>query len=230
MKLRDLLIGTKLELEPLNADGTERENTLVSEFEGVEGENDIMIAAPIYEGVLFPIHAGTHMNVYFINKNAGDNTLYRFKAIVTGRGRSENVALLKIEAVSEIEKVQRRSYYRLECSLPVMFRQVESFNPAHSEGVPFKKTLASNLSGGGIRLLLEEKLEAGKIVECEIRVGEEKLIRFFGRVMRHEVREDEGRFKYEAGIAYIKISKNDREAVVKYIFDEQRKLRKKGLI
>jgi c-di-GMP-binding flagellar brake protein YcgR len=230
MKIDELQVGTKLELEPLNADGKKWESTFVSEFEWAEGENAAMIAAPINEGVVFPIHAGTYMNIYFIKRDEGGINFYRFRAVVTGRGVSGNLALLKVEVVDDIEKVQRRSYYRLDCSLSVLFRRVSSLNPVHSEDIPFKKTLASNLSGGGIRLLLEEKIEAGKLIECEISTGEEKTIRFYGKVVRCDKRGAEGVFKYEAGIAYIKINEKDREAIVKFIFDEQRKLRKKGLI
>lgn len=230
MKISELQVGTKLELEPVNADGIRYENMLVSEFEWAEEENAAMIAAPINEGVIYPIHTGTSIYIYFIMKKESEIDLYRFKAIVRDRGMSDNLALLKVEAVSEGEKVQRRSYYRLDCSLPVRFRQVESLNPLHSEGIPFKQTLANNLSGGGIRLLLEDKVEVGKLIECEIPAGEGKAIRFYGKVVRYERSETEGRFKYEAGIAYIRINENDREAVVKFIFNEQRKLRKKGLI
>lgn len=230
MKISELQVGTKLELELFNSDGIRYENTLVSEFEWAEGENAAMIAAPINEGVVFPIHTGTGIYVYFIKKKENVTAVYRFKAIITGRGTSENLALLMIEAVSEIKKVQRRGYFRLDCSISVQFRQVESLNPVHSEGIPYKKALASNLSGGGICLLLEDKVEVGKLIECEIPAGEDKLIRFYGKIIRYDRNEPEGRFKYEAGIAYIKINENDREAVVKFIFDEQRKLRKKGLI
>ena len=230
MKISELQVGTKLELELINSDGIRYENTLVSEFEWAEGENAAMIAAPINEGVVFPIHTGTGIYIYFIRKKESVTALYRVKAIVIGRDTSDNMALLRVEAVSGIEKVQRRSYFRLGCSLSIQFRQVESLNPIHSEGVPFKKALASNLSGGGICLLLEDKVEVGKLIECEIPTGEGKVVRFYGKIIRYDRSESDDRFKYEAGIAYIKINENDRETVVKFIFDEQRKLRKKGLI
>lgn len=229
MKISELQAGTKLELEMINPDGVRYENTLVSQFEWAEGENEAMIAAPINEGVVFPIHTGTVIYVYFARKKESVKVFYRFKAVVTGRGASNNVPLLKIEAAGDIEKIQRRNYFRLDCSLSVQYRQVESLNPARNEGTPFKKALASNLSGGGICLLLEEKLEVGKLIECELPTGEGKIVGFYGKVIRYDRSETEG-FKYEVGIAYIKINENDREAVVKFIFDEQRKLRKKGLI
>ena len=146
------------------------------------------------------------------------------------RGISNNLPLLKIEVPEELEKVQRRQYFRLECSLPVKFRVVETMNEQHNESIQFSKTIAGNLSGGGICLLLEEKLELGKLIECEITTDEQDTIRFFGKIVRHEQNDEESKFKYQAGITYIRINNKDREAVIKYIFNEQRKLRKKGLI
>lgn len=230
MDITELKIGTKLELEIFNDDGIRLDYTMVSEFEWLTGENTAIIAAPIHEGAIFPVHMGTVINIYFNNKKDNDINLFRFKASVSGRETNENLALLKIDIESGIEKVQRRKYYRLDCSVPVRYRVVNSFSDNRNEKIEFKKTITGNLSGGGICLLLEEKIEIGKLVECEINIDPNRMIRTFGKVVRFDNSKIEGKFKYEVGIAFVKINDNDREAVVRYIFDEQRKLRKKGLI
>lgn len=230
MKLDEVQIGTKLELETLWDDGLRLEYMLISKFEWAIDENTAMIAAPINEGVVFPVHTGTELNVYFLTKQDGNTECFRFRAVVRGRGMVENLPLLKIEATGEIERIQRRQYYRLVCSVPVMYRLVDIPNSEANETVPFKKSLVSNLSGGGVCLLLEDKVEIGKLVECELTAGEGIIVKFFGKVIRYEKTDMEGKFRYEAGIAYIKINEKDRETVVRFIFDEQRKLRKKGLI
>ena len=230
MKVSELQPGTKLELELCDEEGKKLDYSLVSEFEWLVDSKTLMIAAPIHEGVIYPLRIRTTINVYFIRKAGWEYELYLFKAIISGREMNENIALLRIAVISDIERVQRRQYFRLGCSLPVKFRVVESMNEMVNESIQFRKTIADNLSGGGICLLLEDKLDVGKLVECEITTGEKKEVKFFGKVIRYEKSELEGKFKYEAGIVYIKINNNDREAVVKYIFNEQRKLRKKGLI
>ena len=230
MDLTELKIGTKLELELFNESGVRMDYTLISRFEWLLDENSAMIAAPIHEGLIYPIRTGTEMNIYLTAKLENVISLYRFKARVTGRDTVDNLALLRIEAESGFEKVQRRKYFRLECSVAVKYRIVDSFNEFKNEGIQFKKSLAINLSGGGICLLLEEKIDVGKLVECEITTYQNRVIRFFGKVIRYEKNQVESRFKFLAGIAYIKINENDREAVVKFIFNEQRILRQKGLI
>ena len=230
MEISELQIGTKLELELRDEEGKKLDQSLISEFEWLVDPKTLMIAAPIHEGEIYPLRNGTIINIYFVHKAGKEYELYSFNAIISGREMSEKIALLKIGVISEIERIQRRQYYRLGCSMPVKFRVVESMSEIVNGSIPFRKTIASNLSGGGICLLLEDRLEVGKLVECEIATEENKEVRFFGKVIRYDNSQLDGRFKYEAGIAYIKINNNDREAVVKYIFNEQRKLRKKGLI
>lgn len=230
MKLNEVQIGTKLELELLSMDDVKPGHMLISEFEGAADENAAIIAAPINEGVVFPIHTGTEMYVYFLAKRDGSMGFFRFRATVAARETAGNLPLLKIEVEGGIEGLQRRQYYRLVCSVPVLYRPVDTTDPAPNEDSPFKEALASNVSGGGICLRLEEKVETGKLLECEFTTGTGIIIRFFGQVIRYEKSDMEGKYKYEAGIAYIKINEGDREAVVKFIFDEQRRMRKKGLI
>jgi c-di-GMP-binding flagellar brake protein YcgR len=230
MNITELQIGTKLELEPFNEDGIKLDYTLVSEFEQAYSENIAIIAAPIHEGYIYPVRIGTVMNIHYSQKYENDYNLFMFKAKVIGRETSENLALLKVEIIGEIKKIQRRNYYRLECSIPVQFRIVNSYNSEYNKGIPFQKTIATDLSGGGIGLRLEERIEIGKLLECEILTEESKTIKFCGKLVRYYKNDVEGKFKFHAGVSYIKISNNDREAVVKYIFTEQRKMRKKGLI
>ncbi len=230
MEISALQIGTKLEVELCDDEGKKLNFNLISEFEWLIDSKTLMVAAPIHEGVIYPLHIGRIIKIFFIIKTGLEYELFSFKASISGREMSENIALLKIEVIGEVEKVQRRQYFRIGCSLPVKFRVVDSMNEKINEGIQYRKTIASNLSGGGLCLLLEDKLEVGQLVECEITTEEQKEVKFFGKVIRHDTRQLEGRFKYEAGIVYIKINNNDRETVVKYIFNEQRKLRKKGLI
>lgn len=230
MEIGQIKVGTKLELELNNGDKEKIGHTLISGFEGAEDSRTLFISAPIHEGVVYPLHTGTQLAIYFFIKVPLDYELYMCQAQVVSREMKDNIALLKVELKSDIMRVQRREYYRLGCSLPVKFRVVESKNDMANKGIQFRQTIASNLSGGGICLLLEEKIEAGKIVECEIFTEENKVIRFFGKVTRHGKNSFEGKYKFEAGIVYIRINNNDRESVVKFIFNEQRKLRKKGLL
>lgn len=229
MNITDLKAGTRLELEIRERDNEQEFRTFVSEFEWMQEDGALVIAAPIYEGNVYPVRIGTPMNVYFSQKDGEKAGQFRFKARVTGRGVIQNLAMLKIVMDSRIESIQRRQYFRQECSAPIQFRVVDTMNPAMNKGIPFIASITRDLSGGGLCMYLEEKIDKDELVECELTL-EEEIVRFYGKVLRVTRLETEGKFKFEAGIAFRKIENKEREAVIKYIFKEQRKLRKKGLI
>ena len=230
MKLSEIEIGTKLEMELFNDDGTRFETILASEMEWSVDAYEAIIAAPIFEGNVFPIQIGTMMYLFFLNSNEAAKNYYKFSAVVKGRELAENLHLLRVELQSEIEKVQRRKYFRLDCSVQVKYRQVYSFLAADNADIPYKKMIANNISGGGISLMMEDMIDADSFVECEIFTDQNRKVRFFGQVVRCEKSDRKGKFKYEAAIVFININENDREVIVQYIFSEQRRLRKKGLI
>jgi c-di-GMP-binding flagellar brake protein YcgR len=225
MKLSDLNLGLKFELEIYNELDEIIKPSFVSQLEMIIDENRALIAAPIHEGVIYPVRVGSIMNVFFI-QNKED---YRFRAMVSSRGIKDNIAMLNIEIGSEIQRIQRRQFFRFECTVPIKYRIVD-FLDAEYEKAPFKKTSTRDMSGGGLCFAAEEKIEAGTIIECELSLFENKTISFFGKVLRSIIRENNKKGIYEIGIEFKKIENKDREALIGYIFLEQRNLRKKGLI
>lgn len=227
MKLSEIVIGTKLELELFNSMGEKIRPPLISELEWAENDNSAYIATPIHEGVLYPVRIGTVMTVCFFAK---DN-VYRFKAKVSNRCLKDNIYLLKIEALSVLEKVQRRQFYRFDWSIPVKYRVIESVEPESEVENPYKDGITRDISGGGLSIALKEKVEMEKLVECLLPLRSDFTVKFIGKVVRSVKRNLEAsKYDYEIGVSFKKIDNKDREAVIKYIFEEQRKLRKKGLI
>lgn len=226
MKFSDLKAGVKFELEIYNDMDERIDNNFISQFEWAVKDNIAFIAAPILEGNIYPVRLGSVMKGYFINKD----DLYKFKAVVLDRTVRENLAYLKIELKSDIEKIQRRQFFRFDYSVPIKYRVVTSMNPEVNEKIPFIKTITRDLSGGGLCILLEAKVNLHEQVECELPVNNGRVVRFFGKVTRFTKRDPEEKYKFEIGVSFRKIEYKDREAVIGFIFEEQRKLRKKGLI
>lgn len=223
MELSKLKMGTRLDLVVRDEIKTEQRPLLVSEFEWADGIDTAYIAAPIVEGIIYPVKIGAYIEAYFIEKLE----LYRFKAEVVQRGVKDNISLLKVKIRGEFERIQRRQYYRFECSIAVKFREYEKTD---EEGKTYQKGLTKDLSGGGLGLLSEEKIEAGKQLEFELKLDENTTIGFTGKVVRSILSDLNEKYRYEHGICFKKIENKDREAVIRFIFNEQRKLRQKGLI
>jgi c-di-GMP-binding flagellar brake protein YcgR len=226
MKITDLKLGTKLELELNYSADSGNKILLISEFEWAEDNDEAIIAVPIREGKYYPLDIGMTVTVYF-NHNCD---FYRFSADVLGRIVKEKLPLIKIRVNSDFERIQRRQFFRFNCIIPVKYRIVAFSGNSKINESPLTNAVTRDLSGGGLCLAVREKIETNKIVECDLFITEGKVINFLGKVLRLSDHEEKGIYKYEAGIEYIKIDDKCRESIIGYIFQEQRKLIKKGLV
>ncbi len=223
MKFKDLSLGLKLELQLFGNDGNRIDKPFVSEFEMASGEDIIFIAAPIAEGRLYPVQIGTIATVSFIK----DNNLYEFEAVVVDRESKNGLALLKIQTRRQIERVQRREFFRFDCCIPVNYREINLTKEKFNSDNKFIETVTRDLSGGGLCMRLKEPVEVGKLLECELFITDKVV--FIGKVVRFTKYDIlQGIYKYEIGVIFEKIDKLVREKVISYIFQEQRKLLKKG--
>ncbi len=221
MELSEIQIGTKLELELFDEEGERLEQTLVSEFEWLEGENLAAIAAPIFEGHIVPLPIYSKLCVYFIKRIGSLPNLYRFNAIIQSRSVIDNLHILIVEKQGDILKVQRRNYFRLDCFVEVRYRIIDpegndtqdrdkdtDRGRDKNEDKTFINTLANNLSGGGVCLLLEEKLPAGTIIECEMFGDTTRKVRFYGKVVRFEETGKDGKYKKQGSCVRNQVFRN----------------------
>ncbi|NMB96994.1 MAG: hypothetical protein GYA02_10355 [Clostridiaceae bacterium] len=228
MLIKDIETGTKLELEIYDNKNKKDQKTLTSQFENSEGEDCVIIHAPLYKRNIYPLHKGDLLNVFFFH----EEKLYCFNGKVQERYVSNELHFVKVKVLSEITYIQRRRDYRLSCSLQINYREVElvglQLEPKDEE---FTSTIIINISGGGLCVLLSEELTVNTYLECFIALEDDLSVRFIGKIVRIEKNDENStNYKYKAGMSYLIISDKDREAIVKFIFKEQRKLRRKGII
>lgn len=227
MRFSELQIGVKLELEIYDDDNEKVEPSFTSKIEMVMDHHRVVVAAPIHEGVIYPVHIGWTIAVYFIQN--GD--LYKFNAKIIDRNILNNIAYLIIERTEKIHKIQRRQYFRFECILPFKYIVIDTDLSRTNDKTIQKTSITKDISGGGLCVKLDEKIGIKKYLECELVLKENKIIRFVGKVIRSGISDNlNQKYRYEIGLVFKEIDKRDKEAIIKYIFEEQRELRKKGLI
>jgi c-di-GMP-binding flagellar brake protein YcgR len=209
-------IGDRIEITKLD----KNKLTVAYSSKLVEIEKDeIIVEAPISEGILVPLKVEDKFDIYFNTKNG----FYLVTAQLKERKKSENsISTLKFLVVSKVSKVQRREYFRFDCLLDAKMRKmVENFD------TPFEECLIKDISAGGIRFNCMSELEKGDIVECIIDL-EENGINCVGEVVR--VLKVKDNYKYQIGINFINLKNQDRDSIFRYIFNQQRKLIKKGMV
>lgn len=217
-----LTLGTKLELELYDADGNRIVPALISQFECILPDDTMEILSPILEGRIYPVRRETRMDVIYQK----DGEVYKFAAEAIDRRLEGNIHLLKIKPLSEEERIQRRYFYRFSCIRDIEYRVFADKDASEEERGAFRRGITKDISGGGICLCTDIKPEIGWYVEGRLHL--KRNIPFIGRVVRLIDARDDSRFDYEVGIEFDDITNMNRERIIGYIFDEQRKLLKKG--
>ncbi|NLM27461.1 MAG: flagellar brake protein [Clostridiaceae bacterium] len=226
MEYREIGLGTKIELELYDEDGNRLAPVLISQYETYDEESNVAeIHIPFFEGNIYPVHQYTVMDVIF----SKENDTYMFKAEAVQRFYHDNLAMLKVKPITPIIRIQRRAFYRMDCVLDVRYRALGDTIPNDDKiKGEFSEVKTKDISGGGICMLIEEKLEKSSFIEAFIQLEPGNEIRFIGEVVRSNTVRKRGRLMYETGIEYKKIENRDREKIIGYIFEVQRERLKKG--
>lgn len=192
-------------------------------------EDRIEISMPMEKSKLILLPVDGEYDLYFYS----DNGLYQCYARVVDRYKNNSLYVLVMDLTSNLRRYQRREYYRFSCALEMNSRQLEEEEISVADkGVnslipelPLKSSVVVDISGGGLRFVANYAYEAQSMILCKYRLlieGRVKEYSLLGRVLA--VRELENRKGiYEHRVQYVNMDSEDREEIIKYIFDEERK-------
>ncbi|MDF1616807.1 flagellar brake protein [Petrocella sp. FN5] len=213
-------VGDKIELEVQQLMGEKQEKYL-SKIQEVTETGEIIILAPMESGRIITLE---------LNQNYGmcvytSKGLYRCEVAVTERIRDDNLYLIKLEVQSALQKYQRRQYYRLDCMLT--FHYKDDTNGNWEEGIIL------DISGGGIRFTSQKKLldKKGVINHLQLNYDEEECHLYLSGVIVDSSNLKAQDNIYENRVVFDEITIEEREIIIKFIFEEERRRRKnkKGL-
>lgn len=207
-------------IELVMEDGTHYQ-TWAEAFEG-----DILrVAAPMRRGDWVRAPVGARMTVRFHDQVAS----FEFPAAFAAKD-GEGVWQLRLGETGR--RQQRRHHVRWECSLPVRFYWWASdpSGAAVASGSGHGRT--GDISGGGMLLITETNLPVGAQLDVQVDL-DQRTIAASCRVLRMTKsvqRDKNGTEEFWYGVEWTAISRRDRDAIVAFIFDQQRRARRKGLL
>ena len=168
----------------------------------------------------------------------GQTNLYQCTIRVADRYKSNNVYILLLEIISNLRKYQRREYFRFNCVLEMGARPLEEaeLEATRNRGMPvilsnasLKRSVIVDISGGGLRFISGERFEKGIFVLCSFHLiinGTKKKYDTAGKILA--VKEmDNRKGTYEHRVQFYYIENEVREEIIRYIFEEERKSRRK---
>lgn len=218
--------------------------TLPSFVYEVKDDQTIIISNPIKNGVNYPLEKSYVYYFRFYIENSG---MYLFKGIMVERIKFDNLPSVIIQLESDIKRVQRRKFYRVnlfsvgnfliekKLSEDEIKRQRNKMMKKYAnesdiiiedtvfDKIPFD---TKDLSGGGLRVLSNYEAKLGDIVKGEFKIIESWVI-FNGEITRIEKKDDN---RYELGIKFLELDSSTQSKIVAYVFEVERNLIKKGLM
>lgn len=184
-------------------------------------EEYIAISIPTNSGEYIPLSKGAIIEVIY---NEEEN-FYKFRSSVIGR-KFENIPILLIAKPTEVKKIQRRKYVRISLISTVKYINLKNqpkINPKTIGSSEYIKAVLVDLSGGGMRVRVEEEIKLYDFLLVSLTINNEDTL-IVGQAMRI-IKDDEGRFS--CGLSFEFLDSATREKIIKYIFQLMREQMKK---
>ena len=229
MNANEIKIGTKFEIEILaDSKNSTSSPTYTSQLIDVIDAKTLSISAPMSEGRFKYLTIGLSIYIYYLNDT---QDLLFFKASVKGSRKNGPLDAFDVLITSDVSKIQRRRFYRLEAALSCQYLIVGE-QLLSTDKVDFvnqadlKSAFTKNISCSGCCLLLDAPIDAGSIIDITFNLDDTASIRVIAQVIRSI---DLHSKKYEVGMNFIKISPRDSDILTKFIFEKQRLMLKNTL-
>lgn len=196
-------------------------------------EDRLEVYMPIEKSKLILLPQGSDYSLVFYTEQG----LYQCLATVVDRYKNDRSYVVMFELRSNLIKYQRREFYRYNCTLEMHSRSLEKEEITALEqnvkhivpGLPLKRSIVVDISGGGLRFVSNYPYEIDSLIWCKYHLdlpGGPKEYTSVGKVLGvRELEEVSGR--YEHRVQFVNIDPDEREEIVRYIFEEERKSRRR---
>lgn len=213
-----LKIGDKIEISKIDSKTIKHSSQILD----IINEKEYIISGPIRRSAIVNVMTNSILEISYYKEEKGK---FAFKALVTEKSE-KGIYKLKIVRLNDITRIQERNFFRLSVSLEIEKRF--KMKDKNEEIVFEEMCRTSDISGGGVKFFSNFKHQKNDQLLLTLNIDNKEL-NILGEVVR--VSESSGNdYNYEIGVKFINIDNLERDIIIKYIFEQQRELRKKGLI
>ena len=218
----------------------ERPMVYHSKVQEIRKDGLLEILVPVEKGKSVSIPQGIRLEFMFFS--SGD--IYRCIAHIKERYAKGKMFFFLVEPKTPLEKHQRRDYYRFECAMDMQYMPITEAEAEMEEVAELKEhhrlyypqdlpidAVAVDLSGGGIRFVGKPPGPKWKYLLMTIRLENKAmnhLLEIVGDILTCQKIEGKSKeVKYEYRVNFILKNQMEREIIVKYIFEQERRSREK---
>lgn len=221
--------------------GEELPKTYKSQVLDLKENGNIEISMPSEAGRLVLLPLSIRLELVFFSRGG----LYRAIGQIVERYKSDNVYMLEIEFKSQLEKYQRREFFRYPCVLDVNYYMISEEEYKYGSGDAIFIRIRENkerckdeqsariidLSGGGVRFYTDHEIKKEEYVLFELFLENESINKHYYIVAKviNCIRSDKiPEMQYEVRAKFLISDNNVREEIIRFIFEEERKTRQRG--
>lgn len=197
--------------------------------EGID-PHGITVAVPMFGGSYVPVGVDDVVSLDFLE--GGERLGFQAQVLQRIEG-SVPLLILSQPSPGSVMRQQLRDFVRLDITLPVSYAIVPNERPTvkleqqPKEPKRFLMGRTIDLSGGGAQMITGEPHPIGTKLELILELDETTL-QINAEVVRKA--DHPGTREVCLGVHFIDLCDRDRERIVRFIFQEQRERRRKGLL
>lgn len=203
-------------------------------------DTDIEISMPLDGTKMVVFQKGLRCDAIFYT----NSSLYKCKCIVKDRYKKDNLFFLLITIINEIEKFQRRQFFRIDCSLDLKYYNItkefadfettdELIIELHKNNLVnnYNKGIINDLSGGGMRFTTAKQLTPGEYILSIMNISNKEISENFilvAKIIASDlIKNTNDKFSNRAQFIFKNLK--DREKIVRFVFEEERRIRRKEI-
>lgn len=243
MELDEILPGCKIDVVELKNPDDENHvpESYSSSLFSVVDNDTVEIMSPQKANNIVPLHQGERYNLVFTT----DKGMISATGVVLDRYKNSNFLLTKMQLVGRLSKYQRREFFRIDCMMPVRFlpltpddlempniatiRQNIQTKIDKGEKISEEYGTIIDISGGGIRLTAPYPMQNEERCLFDFDLALKSGIRhleIIGKCVGSEHIPDTDKYSHRVMFDF-SFEKISQEVIVRYIFEIERKRRRK---
>lgn len=189
-------------------------------------ETGIVVAAPMFGGL--PLRLGPGQSIRLEYSQTGARVSFSTRVLLAERAGNGSLLRVAVPDRSDVERIQLRDFVRQEATLDLTFK-VLSAPDAETKPRPDTviRSRTRDISGSGAQILCPEAYPARTQLDLTV-VVDGKPIQTLAEVIRPtlEVKDRE----WWVAVRFVGLQERDRDVIIRYIFNLQRDLRRRGLL
>lgn len=206
----NLVINNKIEVkwEQENYKSIVQDNT----------KKNLLISVPVNKGVYLTLKTNEEIELVYYDDKAN---VFNFKCKIINRIVENGIPYYSTTLPYDVIRIQRRNHVRV--STVQVIKHIEKYNEETdvNELQKLYNCLLLDISGGGMKIKLKEKIEMNEKIVAKIG-NEKEEFQVKGEIVRIDKTEDK---RYIYGVSFFDLENRTREKIIKMVFEIMRKQR-----